>query len=152
MISTEIINERFAQILLVNLASEECGREFLEYPIEHTLIFYLKNKGISFNGYTFKIDHYPHSHDFEEADFLRSNQLDNDLGILMDLDFLIKKTSIPKFYTSEKTRSMKKRIVHIFNQTNTMSYIDFKSLIKKVLDSNRRDFLDLCYRIYINSI
>ena len=142
----------FKSLLLTNVACLDCGHEFLELPVEHSLVFYLMEKGMQFDYQDFGVDYSPRFKDFPEVDYLRSNALEKDLRDLVASNYLlVKRSGVAKYYLGIPAVSRKNDFVRSLVSTGFVNYEKLKEMIRKCL-KNKREFVRNCYWSYINSL
>jgi len=132
-----------AKVLLANLAAyEERGKIQIDYPVEHSLIFYLSEKGFKFPTYNFIPTTWP---DYRSG--LLSRQLERDIDTLVTRGVL-EMTENPSISISDAGIKEAKPLVEIL-QKEGESYERLRNVAREALTSESHIFLESCYMMYI---
>lgn len=132
-----------AKVLLANLAAfEECGKMKIDYPVEHGLIFYLREKGFKFPTYNFVAVTWP---DYSSA--LLSRQLERDIDTLVTRGAL-EITENPGISITDAGIEQAKLLVQTLGQEGE-DYHVLRNIVKEALTADRQIFLERCYMMYI---
>jgi len=131
------------KVLLVNFAAfQECGKVQIDYPVEHSLIFYLGERGFRFPTYNFVPTTWP---DYGSA--LVSRQLDRDIDGLVTRGAL-EVTGSPLISISDIGIERAKPLVQTLREEGE-DYEVLRNTVKDALKADRQIFLEKCYMMYI---
>jgi len=131
------------KVLLTNLAAyEERGKIQIDYPVEHSLIFYLSEKGFKFPTYNFIPTTWP---DYSSA--LLSRQLERDIDTLVTRGVL-EMTENPSISITDAGIEQARPLVQTLGQEGE-KYEALKNTVREALSVDRQMFLERCYMMYI---
>ncbi|MFC1908749.1 hypothetical protein ACFLXD_02615 [Chloroflexota bacterium] len=132
-----------AKVLLSNLAAyEECGKLRIDYPVEHSLIFYLSEHGFKFPTYNFVATTWS-----DYSNTLLSRQLEQDIDTLVTRGVL-DMTENPSVSITDTGIEQAKSLVEIFRQEGE-DYELLRTTVKEALMAEPNIFLEKCYMMYI---
>lgn len=131
------------KVLLTNLAAYEgCGKIAIDYPVEHSLIFYLSQQGFQFPTYNFIATTW-----LDYSNTLLSRQLEQDIDALVTRGTL-EVMDNPGISITDAGIEQAKPLVDILEQEGE-KYELLKTTVKEALTADRNIFLEKCYMMYI---
>lgn len=130
------------KILLTNFAAREIGKEEMEYPVQHCLIFYLIEEGFKFPTYNFIPATWP-----EYGTGILSREVEYEIDMLVGRGVL-KLTGSPLVFITEPGIEEAKLLVTRFEEEGEQ-YEKFKNIVAEAVESDRHIFMQKCYTMYI---
>jgi len=134
----------YEKLLIINFAACEGGKSRIDYPVQHSLVFYLTERGFKF----------PAVYDFipttwaDYGDILMSRELESDLSMLVARGSLALTHGSPFISMTEAGIAEAKPLAQKLEEEGE-KYQDLKDTIVEALTYEQRVFLQQCYRMYI---
>ena len=132
------------KLILINFAAYEGGKSEIDYPVQHSLVFYLIERGFKFPAvYNFIPATWA-----EYGDVLMSRQLEFDLDTLVTRGSLEITHGSPFISMTEAGIAEAKPLAQKLEDEGE-KYQTLKDTIMEALTYEQRVFLQQCYRMYI---
>ena len=148
------------KLAVISLAAQDTGHEWVLYPLEHALVYYLGSRGLMFE-YEFSWPYYYPKQGLEQHDWTRGFKLieyPHSLDLVADLEdscfaglLRSRRSSTVSFSPGPLATRNRRKYIHRLDRSQELKYSQLRTKVKAALD-NPRHLLDACYRRYIREI
>jgi len=156
------MNTNTVALATVAIATEQEGYPGVPYPLEHALVYYLKNQKVNFD-FVFTWPYFYPKKELGEAPWLTQIAIDVieyphsfDLAKrLEDLSAMgilaTQRCSSTSFFPGPIALKRRDEFIELFNKVGGVKYLKLRNLVRAGLEAPK-DLLDLCYKYYINEV